>query len=143
MDDFLPMTSASVVADIKRIKEEIGNIYVIKELGRAEYFLGINLEYNSGSIKLSQSAYIMKILERFRMELCNPVVSPMIPNSFSLLSEDCTNQEYENMLHIPYPEAVGALMFLSVCTRPDIAVAMSRSTISVWHVFTGCYLSRK
>jgi Reverse transcriptase (RNA-dependent DNA polymerase)/gag-polypeptide of LTR copia-type/GAG-pre-integrase domain/Integrase core domain len=129
VDDFLVITSASSLPDLDSIKNEILGFYQIKDLGKAEYFLGINIKQSSQGIKLSQDSYIQKILDRFNMSLCKSVRSPMLA-SFSE-KRAATNDETAVMLNIPYREAIGALMFLSVRTRPDIAVAVATLAMHV------------
>ncbi|XP_071728192.1 secreted RxLR effector protein 161-like [Rutidosis leptorrhynchoides] len=36
-----------------------------------------------------------------------------------------TEEEVEQMSHVPYASAVGSIMYVMVCTRPDIAQAVS------------------
>jgi hypothetical protein len=80
VDDILILASA--VDDIQNIKDEIPKLYEIKDLGEPEYFLGIKLERSSidCTLKLSPTSYIHKILERFNMSQCKPVISPMVVN---------------------------------------------------------------
>ncbi|KAL6322228.1 hypothetical protein AAG906_005181 [Vitis piasezkii] len=70
----------------------------MKDLGEASYVLGIKIlrDRANGVLKLSQRAYIEKILKRFNMH----------------------NRE---MRTIPYSSMVGSLMYAQVCTRLDIA----------------------
>ena len=46
-----------------------------------------------------------------------------IPVGVKLSTEQCpkTQEEKEDMSHVPYASAVGSLMYAMVCTRPDIA----------------------
>jgi hypothetical protein len=59
------------------------------------------------------------------------VVSPML--SHDNLFDKCLATEKEKllMLKMPYREAIGALMFLSVRTRPGIAVAVGTLAMHV------------
>lgn len=48
-----------------------------------------------------------------------------IPIGVSLSAEQCTKtqEEEEDMSHVPFASAVGSLMYAMVCTRPNIAHA--------------------
>ena len=82
------------------------------------YFLGLELENGEeGSIKVHQTAYTKKILEKYGMNNCKVVGTPIIkePESDNSQDED---------VNFPYRQAVGALSYLMVGTRPDIAFAV-------------------
>ena len=59
------------------------------------------------------------------MQDSKPVKVP-IPVGVRLSVEQCpkTQEEEEDMSHVPYASAVGSLMYAMVCTRPDIAHAV-------------------
>lgn len=82
---------------------------------------------------LYQKGYVTEILERFGMTDCKPVNSPMDVNA--KLSTPADNPSDEKKL--PYRELVGALMYLAIATRPDIAHA-----VSVLSQFNNCYEQR-
>jgi len=46
---------------------------------------------------------------------------------FRLSAESCpqSEEDIENMSHIPYSSAVGSLMYAMVCTRPDLSDVVS------------------
>ena len=54
-----------------------------------------------------------------------PVKVP-IPIGVNLSADQCpkTQEEEEDMSHVPYASAVGSLMYVMVCTRPDISHAV-------------------
>lgn len=89
----------------------------------ATYFLGMEIERQSdGSILLHQKAYANRVLERFGMEECKPVATPI------LKAEDMkamNNDQEVKVSTFPYRQAVGALAYLMTGTRPDIAYAVS------------------
>ena len=60
------------------------------------------------------------------MSDCKPVGTPMTPGH-TLSKADCpqTLAEKQEMMDIPYMNAVGSLLFLALLTRPDIAYATS------------------
>lgn len=82
-------------------------------------FLGIEIrQLHDGSIFLSQTNYMRKMLDQFRMCDAKPVSTPI---DVGWYDKDTS----EDKLQIPYREAVGHLMYLQVVTRPDIAFAVS------------------
>ncbi|CAK9796138.1 Retrovirus-related Pol polyprotein from transposon TNT 1-94 [Anthophora quadrimaculata] len=50
---------------IAEIKRQLANEFEIKDLGKAQYCLGIEIEQTSGTIVISQKRYILDLLERF------------------------------------------------------------------------------
>ncbi|GKB97749.1 transposable element [Tanacetum coccineum] len=103
-------------------------IFNMKDLGAAERIIGMELirDRKQGKLFLSQKSYIEKIISRFGMSSAKSVNTPSSANF--RLSTTCAPQneaEIEYMSRIPYASAVGSLMYAMVCTRPDIAHAMS------------------
>ena len=75
---------------------------------------------------LSQSTYIDKVLKRFNMSEAK--------KGFLLLSHGIrlsetqspsTSDERSRMSRIPYASAIGSIMHAMICTRPDVAFAIS------------------
>jgi hypothetical protein len=54
------------------------------------------------------------------------LVKVPIPIGVNLSADQCpkTQEEEEDMSHVPYASVVGSLMYAMVCTRPDIAHAV-------------------
>jgi hypothetical protein len=67
-----------------------------------------------------------KVLERFSMENAKPLSTPLA-NHFCLSTSQCpkTVEETEGMSKVPYASVVGCLMYAMICTRPDLAHAVS------------------
>ena len=78
-----------------------------------------------GLIWLSQEDYVKKVLERFNIDNAKPVGSPLATH-FKISSNQCFSNEEDKrkMMKISYSLAVGSLMYLMVCTRPDMAHAI-------------------
>ena len=70
---------------INQIKKKLRNKFRMKDLGKLQSFLGIDIEKSDTKLRLNQSNYSKKLLERFKMEDCNPIRIPMdttsIPDS--------------------------------------------------------------
>ncbi|KAL6320959.1 hypothetical protein AAG906_010768 [Vitis piasezkii] len=107
-----------------------GNIYEIEtiDLGPAQKLLGmeITIDRQKGELYLSQRSYIKKVIDRFGMKDAKPVYTPM-EHYFKLTSSQSpsTNEEEKFMAKVPYASAVGSVMYSMVCTRPDLAHAVS------------------
>ncbi|KAL6350377.1 hypothetical protein AAG906_004328 [Vitis piasezkii] len=112
---------------IEKLKRELSKSFTIKDLGFAKQILGMKIsrDRKNGKLWLSQEAYIEKILERCNMSKAKTISSPLVGH-FKLTSKQCPTSEKENeeMRKMPYSSVVGSLMYVMVCTRPDIAHAV-------------------
>lgn len=125
---WLPNTKQIVEARDVRFLEEKTNVshgrlledFKIKDLGLAKYCLGLEINQSERQIELSQSDYIFGLLHKYGMEHCNPVVIPAEISARFYEEDEILQPNY------PHRENVGALMYLVVATRPDIANAASR-----------------
>ena len=77
-----------------------------------------------GNIK--QEKYLGEVLQRFPLENPHSASTPL-PSGCKLSNFDSleTTADKEKMVVIPYGSAIGSLMYLAVCTRSDIAAAVS------------------
>nr|GEW12975.1 hypothetical protein [Tanacetum cinerariifolium] len=77
-------------------------------------------------LRVSQSGYVSKILNNFIIDNGKSVQMPL-GRHFKLSLKDYPVRDYdvERMSKVPYVNAVGSLMYLVVCTRPDIAYSVS------------------
>nr|GFC60815.1 retrotransposon protein, putative, Ty1-copia subclass [Tanacetum cinerariifolium] len=93
-------------------------------LSEAAYILGIKI-YRDRSrrlIGLCQSAYIEKILKHYHMENSKHGSIPMQENlKLSKSQGASTPTELKRMQNVPYASAVGSIMYVVRCTRPDVA----------------------
>jgi hypothetical protein len=107
------------------ISKYLESKYKMKDLGDLKWCLGIEVSRHKDTIVMSQRLYIKRLLEKFRLENCKPIDTPR--QRGTVLSENMcpktANERFE-MAKVPYRSAVGALMYLMVCTRPDIAQAV-------------------
>jgi hypothetical protein len=100
----------------------------VKDLGKTKFCLGLQLEHLTTEIFVHQSAYIQKVLEKFNMDKSYPNKTPMIVRSLEMETDQFRpRDEGEDILgpQVPYLNAIGALMYLVNCTRPDIAFAVN------------------
>ena len=99
----------------------------MKDLGAAKQILGMRIirDKANGTLKLSQSEYVKKVLSRFNMNEAKPVSTPL-GSHFKLSKEQSpkTEEERDHMSKVPYASAISNLMYAMVCTRIDIAHAV-------------------
>ncbi|GJV64785.1 retrotransposon protein, putative, ty1-copia subclass [Tanacetum coccineum] len=100
----------------------------MKELKEAKKILGMEIirDRSRKILRVSQSGYVSKILNNFRIDN-RKSVQMLLGGHFKLLLKDflIRDCDVERMSKVPYENVVGSLMYLMVCTRPDIAYAVS------------------
>lgn len=118
VDDLIIAASNEDV--LKSVKRMLAERFKMKDLGRLNHFLGIDFNQTEGQVKMSQKRYVNKILERFEMQDCKPRETPCEPKLE--YSEDANKMKEPRK----YREAVGSLIYLSTCTRPDLSFVVSK-----------------
>jgi hypothetical protein len=108
---------------VVEVKEFLKSMFSMKDLGEAEYILGIQIIRNADrmSIMLSQRSYMHTILRHFKMERCKPVLTLMEPG-LRLEPLPANAQPF----NVPYQPLIGSLMYLMLVTCPDIAFTVSQ-----------------
>jgi hypothetical protein len=94
----------------------------------ADFFIGLKIDRDRTRrvIHLSQEQYTNRILRRFEMLECNPKMQPADPYVRLTINGIEGGPNSPTMDDSIYREAVGSLMFLMVCTRPDIAFSVGQ-----------------
>jgi hypothetical protein len=127
VDDIVMVgTDAAVEEAMKALKAE----FKVKDLGILSYCLGLEVSQTSSGVLLRQTNYITKVLKRFNlMEVSKAAKTPMVVRSLKPESDIFgPRRDREKPLDIekyPYQEAIGALLYLANCSRPDISFAVS------------------
>jgi hypothetical protein len=127
VDDIL--VAAKRIEAVTAIKDALKKKFDMSDFGEAKTILGINIRRNfeKGELILEQSEYIQNLLSKFRQQNSQYAVTPIDRSLPALSKSHCPISENEKsaMADKPYREVVGSLMHLMVCTRPDIAHAVS------------------
>ncbi|GJV82254.1 retrovirus-related pol polyprotein from transposon TNT 1-94 [Tanacetum coccineum] len=115
-------------AEIGSTKSLLKKEFDMKELGEEKKILGMEIvrDRSRKMLRVSQSGYVSKILNNFRIDNGKSVKMPL-GRHFKLSLKDCPVRDcdVERMSKVPYANVVGSLMYLMVCTRPYIAYAVS------------------
>lgn len=120
VDDIL--IASNCENSVMNVKCELEKCFELKDIGVARYCLGLEINQCKDMIVLSQTGYALGLIKEFGMENCNPVSTPseISPRHDIKEDNDSLNDDY------PYRKIIGALMYLSVATRPDISNTISR-----------------
>ena len=97
--------------------------FEMKDLEAAKKILGIKIQRDrkKGLLRLSQSSYIEKVLQRFGI---NPklVIIPLTQYCKLFRGDSAkTEKEKADMVRVPYASAVGSIIYLMICTRLYLA----------------------
>ena len=67
------------IEEINNLKKQLSKQFVMKDLGAAKQILGMRIirDKANGTLKLSQSEYVKKVLSRFNMNEAKPVSTPL------------------------------------------------------------------
>lgn len=140
VDDILIAAYSQEAVD--NVKQRLMSTFDARDLGEVNHYLGINIirERGSRTIQLSQELMIREIVEYCGLSDAKTLSTPLSP-SIKLSAEDGDLLDTEVY---PYSQLVGKLMYLMVCTRPDIAYAvgvlsryMSKPRMPHWQAAKG------
>ena len=86
MNDIL--ITRSSIEKINNLKTQLSKQFAMKDLGAVKQILGMRIirDKTNGTLKLSQSEYVKKVLSRFNMNEAKPVNTPL-GNHFKLSKE--------------------------------------------------------
>ncbi|POM74328.1 Integrase catalytic core protein [Phytophthora palmivora] len=114
---------------IASVKAGISGQFRIKDLGRARFIFGIEINYDMErkALTISQRAYTESIINKFGQENAKPSLTPLDPSvHLTKADEPQSDDDKAKMKSKPYRSLVGSLMYLACETRPDIAVAVAK-----------------
>ncbi|GJX61172.1 transposon ty3-I gag-pol polyprotein [Tanacetum coccineum] len=106
------------------VKDYLGKCFAMKDLGEAAFILGIKIyrDRSKRLIRLSQNAYMDKILKRYKMDNSKRGHIPMQERLDLNKSQGAQMpKEVNRMKNVPYALVAGSIMYVVRCTRPDVA----------------------
>ncbi|KAI3438358.1 hypothetical protein D9Q98_000796 [Chlorella vulgaris] len=119
VDDILIF--ASDLGELQRIKQQLMRAFDARDLGEAAYFLGMDIIRDRArcTIKLAQTRLTADLLAKHSMTAVRTASTPL--STAIKLTKDGDPLDRQ---HHGYPQLIGSLMYLSVCTRPDLSQAV-------------------
>jgi hypothetical protein len=116
VDDILLIGKENVIINIK---EQIKMNYNIKYIGEVDFVIGIKFERQSDGYIIHQRGYLRELLNKFRLTNCAPV-----RNMKPLENKELRNKKFNETF---YRSAIGNLLYLAICTRPDILFSVNQA----------------
>lgn len=112
------------IAEIKRIKRALRNLFHMTDIGPCSYYLGmfIRRDRQNSILYLGQEAYIDKVIHQFGIGNCTPVSTPI---ETSPPTENGPEYGCPPKQKAEYQRIVGSLMYIMLGTRGDVAYAVS------------------
>ena len=128
---------------LMRVKEEFKDEFTVTDMGEARVFLGVRIRQLDGKVSLDQQVYYRKILVKYGYltGVRNYTEVPTSRDANILHIDPPLNKAQMRFTSTnPYAELFGALMYLSVLTRPDVAYALRLLSC---HMSTPTYMACK
>ena len=92
--------------------------------GPVTKFVGIDIKRDDYTTHILQTPLAESILKDFNMTDCNPMKTPMEPNT--LLTAHGPGDPQGHVNQESYQHLVGSLLYLTVWTRPDLVFAVQQ-----------------
>lgn len=94
------------------------------DLEPCAHYLGMEIQRcrTTRTVRITQTAYLKKVLSRFGMAKCAPAPTPMVVGT--QLQEELVDQAPSDVVQL-YQSMVGSVMYAMIQTRPDICYAVT------------------
>ncbi|CAI7883255.1 unnamed protein product [Closterium sp. NIES-53] len=105
------------------VKLELQKRHTCTDLGELRNYLGLQITRDRArcTITLTQSHMVHQVLQRFGFQFSSPQPTPL--STSHSLSAPPSDESVEPSG--PHPELVGCLVYLMMCTRPDLSYPLS------------------
>ena len=122
------MNIIGTLDEIREAANYLKSEFEMKDLGKTKFCLGIELEHRKEGFQIHQTAYTQKMLRRFNIDICTLLSTPMVIHSLDINKDPFRPKEDDEEVlgaEYPYLSAIGALLYLAQCTRPDITFSVN------------------
>lgn len=121
VDDFAFLSNSP--AFLAAFKDQLQSTFDVKYFGSLKTFIGWEITQHENGIGISQERYTRELLTKYDLSNCNTTLTPM-PTTADLLPKTDNEKPLSTDEHRLYRIQIGELLYLAVCTRPDIAFAV-------------------
>ncbi|GJW11243.1 ribonuclease H-like domain-containing protein [Tanacetum coccineum] len=116
VDDII--ITGNSISEIEKFKVFLKFKFMIKDLGKLKYFLGIEGVDTDKGICLNQKKYVLDLLSEYGMLACKPTKTPLM--SKLVISNEASENDPLLESVTDYQKLMGKLIYLTN-TRPDIS----------------------
>lgn len=120
VDDII--VASSTHDAVTSLLRQLGQEFALKDLGKLNYFLGIEVNHVHNGIILTQEKYASDLLKRVGMMNCKAATTPLAVSEKLSASEGTPLGPNDST---QYRSIVGALQYLTL-TRPDLAFPVNK-----------------
>ncbi|KAE9212782.1 hypothetical protein PF004_g15533 [Phytophthora fragariae] len=127
VDDMI--IAAKTSEEINEVKMALKSAFKMKELGEAKFILGMEIDHDrtTGTLMVKQTRYVDDVVNRFNQQDAKAVVNPCETGmKLSKTQSPATDAEREDMRGKPYKSLIGSLLYITTCTRPDVAYIVTQ-----------------
>ncbi|KAL8152994.1 hypothetical protein V2J09_010754 [Rumex salicifolius] len=117
VDDIIVITSNPTLSS--KFISTLSSLFPVKDLGRLQFFLGVQVHCTSVGFYLYQSKYILDLLKKVNISKSKPVSTPL-PLHTDLYSPSPAFED-QSLYH----SVIGSLQYVAF-TRPDIAFGVNK-----------------
>ncbi|XP_065073527.1 uncharacterized protein LOC135697684 [Ochlerotatus camptorhynchus] len=117
VDDFL--IGCESEDEITRVQKQLSQHFEIVNLGDVKHFLGQEVPRENGVFSVSLTNYIEQLVVRTSLSEAKTARTPM---DQSYLKDEVDSKPFED--GTKYRSVLGALLYVAVCARPDIATSV-------------------
>ena len=118
----------------QNFEKKLSKRFHLSLLGKAKWYLGMRITQKKDNITLDQDQYVKNITSRFEKSFKHPFKgkqSPLPTSSIpskkdSPITEEQTKEIKSRFVHLNYRSVIGALLYVSCCTRPDTTYVVNR-----------------
>lgn len=107
---------------LEETKSRISESFQIKLLGSLRSFIGWKVHRKPSGIYLQQHSYISNLVSSLNLNHTKPQPTPMA-SSDDFSSSSKKDEPLSTEDHSTYRSLIGAILYASVCTSPDISFA--------------------
>lgn len=122
VDDLLILGTNS--EEVEKLKSTLNKNFCMKDLGVVKKYLGVDIKQNlfEGYTELSQVDYLKRVLQRFEMQDCKSMDTPIEYNvNLNLFKSNVCDSKMEKLCR----QIIGSLMYAVLGTRPDLCESVS------------------